>query len=128
MSVPIAQMETLRSLSRTEHVLVIASAEALIIKLPSTRQFTERALELEVNKEYPFEEIIQKLIKVGFVKKDFVEEYGDFAVPGGILDIFPFVGNNPIRFEFWGNTVESIREFDVHFLNAPYVLYRKQPQ
>ena len=50
---------------------------------------------------------------MSFVKKDFVEEYGDFAVRGGILDVFPFVGDNPIRFEFWGDTVESIREFDV---------------
>ena len=113
MSAPIAQMETLRSLSRSERVLVVASAEALTIKLPSAKQFAERAIDLEVNKEYPFEEIIQKLIKMGFVKKDFVEEYGDFAVRGGILDIFPFIGDNPIRFEFWGDTVESIREFDV---------------
>lgn len=113
MSAPIAQMETLRSLSRSERVLIVASAEALTTKLPSTKQFAERAVELEVSKEYPFEELIQKLTAMSFVKKDFIEEYGDFAVRGGILDIFPFVGDNPIRFEFWGDTVESIREFDV---------------
>ena len=113
MSAPIAQMETLRSLSRSDRVLVIASAEALTIKLPSRKQFAERSIELEVNKNFPFEELIQKLMAMSFVKKDFVEEYGDFAVRGGILDIFPFIGDNPIRFEFWGDTVESIREFDV---------------
>ena len=113
MSAPIAQMETLRSLSHSDRVLVIASAEALTIKLPSRKQFSERSLELEVSKNYPFEELIQKLMTMSFVKKDFVEEYGDFAVRGGILDIFPFVGDNPIRFEFWGDIVESIREFDV---------------
>ena len=113
MSAPIAQMETLRSLSRSEQVLVIASAEALTTKLPPVKRFVERALELEVNKEYPYEELIQKLSAMSFQKKDFVEEYGDFAVRGGILDIFPFVGDSPIRFEFWGDTVESIREFDV---------------
>ena len=113
MSAPIAQMETLRALSRSECVVVVASAEALTMKLPPVKQFAERAIELEVNKEYPFEELIQKLVTMSFVKKDFVEEYGDFAVRGGILDIFPFIGDNPIRFEFWGDTVESIREFDV---------------
>ena len=113
MSAPIAQMETLRSLSRSECVLVVASAEALVSKLPPVKQFIERSFELEINKEYPFESLIQKLTAMSFVKKDFVEEYGDFAVRGGILDIFPFVGDNPIRFEFWGDTVESIREFDV---------------
>jgi transcription-repair coupling factor (superfamily II helicase) len=113
MSAPIAQMETLRALSRSERVLVIASAEALTTKLPAPNRFTERSIELEINKEYPFENLIQKLTGLGFEKKDFVEEYGDFAVRGGILDIFPFVGDNPIRFEFWGDSIESIREFDV---------------
>jgi transcription-repair coupling factor (superfamily II helicase) len=113
MSAPIAQMETLRSLSRFERVLIIASAEALTSKLPPIKQFVERTIELGINKEYPFEDLIQKLMTMSFVKKDFVEEYGDFAVRGGILDVFPFVGDNPIRFEFWGDTVESIREFDV---------------
>lgn len=113
MSAPIAQMETLRALSRSERVLVIASAEALTTKLPAPKRFAERSIELEINKEYPFEHLIQKLTTLGFEKKDFVEEYGDFAVRGGILDIFPFVGDNPIRFEFWGDSIESIREFDV---------------
>ena len=113
MSAPIAQMETLRALSRSECVLVIASAEALTAKLPAPKRFIERSIDLEINKEYPFEHLIQKLTGLGFEKKDFVEEYGDFAVRGGILDIFPFVGDNPIRFEFWGDSIESIREFDV---------------
>jgi transcription-repair coupling factor (superfamily II helicase) len=113
MSAPIAQMETLRALSRSERVLVIASAEALTTKLPASNRFTERSIELEINKVYSFEDLIQKLTGLGFEKKDFVEEYGDFAVRGGILDIFPFVGDNPIRFEFWGDSIESIREFDV---------------
>ncbi|MBN1397264.1 MAG: transcription-repair coupling factor [Bacteroidetes bacterium] len=113
MSSAIAQVETLRSLSRSDHVLIIASAEGLTARLPDPKKFLESSIELEVNKEYPFEQFIQKLVSLGFEKKDFVEEYGDFAVRGGILDVFPFVGDNPIRFEFWGDTIESIREFDV---------------
>jgi transcription-repair coupling factor (superfamily II helicase) len=113
MSATIAQVESLRALSSSGCVLVIASAEALTTQLPDPRQFIERSIEFEVNKEYPFEEIIRQLTSLGFEKKDFVEEYGDFAVRGGIVDIFPFIGDNPIRFEFWGDAVESIREFDV---------------
>jgi transcription-repair coupling factor (superfamily II helicase) len=113
MSAPIAQIETLRSLLQSTPVLVAATAEALTTMLPPVKQFAERAIELEVNREYPFEELLQKLATIGFLKKDFVEEYGDFAVRGGILDVFPFIGDNPIRFEFWGDSVESVREFDV---------------
>ena len=128
MSATIAQMETLRSLSSSKHIIIVASAEALTTKLPPIKQFINHAIELEVNKEYPFDELIQKLMTMSFLKKDFVEEYGDFAVRGGILDIFPFVGDNPIRFEFWGDTIESIREFDVlsqrsiRELKAAYVI------
>ncbi len=113
MSASIAQVETLRALSSSDKVLVIASAEAMTTTLPLPKQFAERAIELERTKEYPFEALIRKLTSLGFEKKDFVEEYGDIAVRGGIVDIFPFVGDNPIRFEFWGDTIESIREFDV---------------
>jgi transcription-repair coupling factor (superfamily II helicase) len=113
MSASIAQVETLRSLARSERVLVIASAEALTTPLPPVKQFVSCTIELEVNKEYPFEQLIVRLADLGFEKKDFIEEYGDFAVRGGILDVFPFVGENPLRFEFWGDSIESIREFDV---------------
>lgn len=113
MSATISQVETLRALSHSECVLVIASAEGLTTKLPNPEKFLERTIELEVNKEYPFEQLIQRLALLSFEKKDFVEEYGDYAVRGGIVDIFPFVGDNPIRFEFWGDLVESVREFDV---------------
>src|SRR5262249_41833975 len=75
--------------------------------------FSRTVVELNVGGEYDFENLGLKLRDLGFEKKDFVETYGDYAVRGGILDVFPFAGENPVRYEFWGNTVESIREFDV---------------
>lgn len=113
MTAPIAQMETLRALSQNERKLVVASAEALTAPLPEPHQFKERSIELTLTKEYPFEQLIQNLTNLGFMRKDFIEEYGDFAVRGGILDVFPFIGDHPIRCEFWGDSIESIREFDV---------------
>ncbi len=112
-SASIAQVETLRALSAGEVVLVIASAEALAGKIPQPKEFSQRTMSLSKDTEHPFERLLINLEEWGFEKKDFVEEYGDFAVRGGILDIFPFVGDNPIRIEFWGDTIESIREFDV---------------
>ncbi len=111
-SAPIAQVEALRALSRKETILLIASVEALTGKIPPQKDFSSRTIDISVQNEYPFEELLERLDKLGFEKKDFVEEYGDYALRGGIIDIFPFIGENPLRFEFWGNTVESIREFD----------------
>ncbi len=113
MTAPIAQIETLQKLAHSERILVVASAAALESSIPSPTSFADRSFTIDVSKEYPFGNLLDRLSTLGFERKDFVEEYGDFAVRGGILDIFPFVGENPIRLEFWGDTVDSIREFDV---------------
>jgi transcription-repair coupling factor (superfamily II helicase) len=109
----IPQIETLRALARAERGVFVTHPMALLEKLPSPQSFVTAIIDIEVKKEFPFEQLLRDLPRVGFEKKDFVEGYGDFAVRGGIVDMFPFVGENPIRLEFWGNTVESIREFDV---------------
>lgn len=112
MSAPIAQVETLRALTQSDRILIVASAEALAGRIPSPKTFSRRCIDLEVNTEHPFEQLIETLAVLGFEKKDFVEEYGDYAVRGGIVDIFPYVGEHPLRFDFWGDRIESIREFD----------------
>ncbi|MEK7670508.1 MAG: hypothetical protein AAB330_04615, partial [Bacteroidota bacterium] len=113
LSSPAARVEALKSLNAGEVVIVVASAEAVATKVPSPAQFTESLLKLESRKEFSFDGLLQQLTTLRFEKKDFVEECGDFAVRGGILDVFPFTGDHPLRFEFWGDTIESIREFDV---------------
>jgi transcription-repair coupling factor (superfamily II helicase) len=113
LTAPIAQVETLRSLSNSDAVIAVTSAEALAGRIPSPQDFRKRTLQLDAGKEYPFEALLQTLAELGFERKDFVEEYGDFSVRGGILDVFPYVGDNPLRIEFWGDSIESIREFDV---------------
>jgi transcription-repair coupling factor (superfamily II helicase) len=112
MTAPIAQVETLKALSARETIVVVTSAEAITGLVPSPQDFKERSLEITAGKEHAFEDLISQLTTLGFERKDFVEEYGDFSVRGGILDVFPFVGDNPIRIEFWGDSIESIREFD----------------
>jgi transcription-repair coupling factor (superfamily II helicase) len=108
----IPQIETLSALARNEGVVVVTHPLALLERLPSSQTFSTRTIEIEAKKEFSFERLLRDLPRLGFEKKDFVEGYGDFAVRGGIVDVFPFVGENPVRLEFWGNTVESIREFD----------------
>lgn len=109
----IATMETLRALVNGETILIVASAPALASPVPPREHFRTRVLQLVAQQDVPFQALLDFLTDTGFVKKDFVEEYGDYAVRGGIVDIFPYVGDNPVRVEFWGDTIESIREFDV---------------
>jgi transcription-repair coupling factor (superfamily II helicase) len=112
MTAPIAQVEALKALTGRETIVVVTSAEAITGLVPLPEDFKQRSLEITTGKEHPFEDLISQLSTLGFERKDFVEEYGDFSVRGGILDVFPFVGDHPIRIEFWGDAIESIREFD----------------
>jgi len=113
MTSSLAQVETLKSLSANETVIVIASPHSLAETVPAPARFSQSLIELKVNDVHNFQTFLERLQKLGFERKEFVESYGDIAVRGGIVDVFPFVGENPVRLEFWGNTIESLREFDV---------------
>src|ERR1041384_4031247 len=109
----VAQIETLQALAKPSRLLVVASPASAVQKVPHPAEFRKTILELKVNESHDFQSLLDRLAGIGFEKKEFVEGYGEFAVRGGIVDVFPYVGEHPIRFEFWGDTIESIREFDV---------------
>ena len=113
MTSTIGQVETLKALSSKLPGIYITHAAALAFAVPSKEHFLRSIIELSINTETNFEQLLTSLTERGFERKQLVETYGDFAVRGGIVDIFPFVGDNPVRLEFWGDSVESIREFDV---------------
>ena len=113
MSSSIAQIETLKALAGGKHCIIVGSSNSIAGKVPSPEKFNEKIIEVELNRDHDFQELIERLEQIGFERKNFVETYGDFAVRGGIIDLFSYVGENPVRIEFWGDTVESIREFDL---------------
>ncbi|MBU1299179.1 MAG: transcription-repair coupling factor, partial [Bacteroidetes bacterium] len=100
-------------LSSGTPVLTVASPYSIVSKVANPETFKKNIIEIHSNHIYDFQKLIDKFYDFNFQKKDFVEGCGDFAVRGGIIDIFPYIGSNPVRFEFFGNTVESIREFDI---------------
>lgn len=73
--------------------------------------FTSK-IDLKVGQKLNFTDFTNGLIKNGFKRTDYVGDVGDIAIRGGILDIYPISFNNPIRLDFWGDEIESIREFD----------------
>ncbi|MDT4978241.1 MAG: hypothetical protein QOG07_120 [Pseudonocardiales bacterium] len=58
-------------------------------------------------------EIVTRLVAAGYARADLVEKRGDFAVRGGILDVFPPTEEHPLRVEFWGDEIEEVRYFKV---------------
>src|SRR3954465_6312305 len=70
-------------------------------------------LELRVGDETDFDDAVRRLAGVAATRVDMVERRGEFAVRGGILDVFPPTEEHPLRVEFWGDTVEEVRWFKV---------------
>ena len=72
-----------------------------------------RPVALKAGDEAPLEQVVEDLVAAAYGRTDLVERRGEFAVRGGILDVFPPTEDHPLRVEFWGDTVEEIRWFKV---------------
>ena len=70
-------------------------------------------VELHKDDEIEMDEVVRQLAGAAYTRVDLVERRGEFAVRGGIVDVFPPTEDHPLRLEFWGDTVEEIRHFAV---------------
>lgn len=105
-------VETLHILVDRRARIVVTHGAALSQALPNPSSVSGNILTVVVDSKVDYAELINRLLTNRFEKKDFVEAPGDFSVRGGILDVFPFTGEHPVRIEFSGDLVESIREID----------------
>jgi transcription-repair coupling factor (superfamily II helicase) len=95
-------------------VIVIATMESITRKIPSASFFLKKGLTLLINEDYPFDDIIETLVQYGYSRETRLESFGQFSVKGSIIDIFLPSMENPVRLDFFGDTLESIREFDIN--------------
>ncbi|HWM93335.1 MAG TPA: transcription-repair coupling factor [Thermoanaerobaculia bacterium] len=93
---------------------VVATPRALFRRLPRPEDFSEAAFDVRPGQDYPLEELTERLVRFGFRRTDLVYEVGDFAVRGGLVDLYPPGEESPVRLDFFGDTVESVRWFDAH--------------
>ncbi len=92
--------------------VVVAPVRAVL--QPVARGLGElRPVALKAGDEAPLEQVVEDLAAAAYTRSDLVERRGEFAVRGGILDVFPPTEDHPVRVEFWGDTVEEIRWFKV---------------
>ena len=93
--------------------IAIASVEALQAKLPSAKMLRERTLNFKTGDSLSESNLREIFISRGFEEQAIVEKVGDFSIRGCIIDINPLLCEHPVRLELWGNTLESIRTFDI---------------
>lgn len=92
--------------------VLVTYPEALFEKVVNPRTLSGNMISIKVGENLKIDEILERFVKLGFRKEDFVYEPGQFAMRGGILDIYSFGNEHPYRIELFGNEVDSIRIFN----------------
>ncbi len=107
-----ARARTLWHLCAENADIVVTSARALGSRLPSPTDFDTYGLRIDVGDELSMELMLDHLIRAGYVRQEPVSSVGEFSQRGGIVDIFSPLMAYPVRIEFFGDSVDSIRQFD----------------
>lgn len=92
--------------------IVITGLQAVLQKLLPPITFSELHFKCKTGQVLSFEGTIERFIKMGYQRKSIAADKGEFAVRGGIIDVFPVSSPDPYRLEFFGDELESLRTYD----------------
>lgn len=123
-SLVVQRSEVLENIKTNTKSVLVTSAPAVFEKIVAPEVFTQASVNISIGDTVEIDSLKEQLVDQEYEPVKFVNQPGEFAHRGGILDVFPYSGEYPIRLEFFGDEVDSIREFDpdsqrsVSFLNA----------
>jgi len=109
----INRLETINNLLNGEKGIIITNLMGYLRFLPPKQNFKESYITLKTNEEYNQQELIEKLFKLGYKRQTTVNMTGEIAVRGFVLDVFPINSEDPIRIEFWGDQIDTIKTFNI---------------
>ena len=109
----ILRTEVLSRMAQNERLLVVTYPDALAEKVVSQKKLEANTIVINKGGMYDVNDLEKRMLALGFVRKDYVYEPGQFAVRGSIVDVYSFSSENPYRIDFFGDEVDSIRTFDV---------------
>ncbi len=107
------RMEVLQAVMEGGPATVVTSFDAFMDALVPREELLSRVVKIAADSVLDMGEMEQRLTRIGYVREGQVEAPGQFAVRGGILDVYPLTEELPVRIELWGDEVDSIRTFDV---------------
>lgn len=108
------RLATLAALSRGQLKALVLPVRALMQKMIPRQVLDAVSLQIDVDEEYPRDELVKRLTQLGYQPVPLVEEQGCFSVRGDIIDLFPPGAEQPVRIDFYADIVEKIRCFDPH--------------
>ena len=109
----VERINTLNILSNDSKYIVVTNLMGSLRYLPRKEVWQKSKLELVVGQEIDRDKLLDKLFSFGYERDVLVNGTGKIGVRGYVIDIFPVSYENPVRLEFWGDTIDSIKFFDV---------------
>lgn len=107
------RIEILKSMEAGEDIIVIAASPALMRKLPPVGIYNQNKIKLSLGSIIEPEELKKNIVKLGYEPMSMVENIGEFSSRGGIFDFYSPSQESPVRIEFFGDEIDSIRTFDI---------------
>ncbi len=107
------RLDCLHRLRQGKPVIVVTHLRAAVELTMPPEEFDRYHLSLTVGQEIAVDSVLTQLVTLGYERASLVEEAGSFAHRGGIIDVFTYAMQNPVRVEFFGDTIDSIRSFSV---------------
>lgn len=107
-----ARLSVLDAITERKGAIVVASVDALMTYTADKARFCRSIVSLSPGDVHDPESLVSELIEMGYKREDMIEGPGQFAVRGGIIDVFTPNSEMPHRIEFWDDEIDSIRTFD----------------
>ncbi|WP_294401281.1 transcription-repair coupling factor [uncultured Clostridium sp.] len=107
-----ARLKVINEILKKKKKIIVTSIDAFSARYTPHKLFADYTMKIKEADEVNFDEVCKKLIQSGYERVEIVEGKGQFAVRGGILDVFPTCSAYPYRIELFGDEIESIRTFN----------------
>jgi len=108
------RLTTLDKLISGKKYIVITNLMGYLRFLPKADSFKGKYLNFQIGNDYDIKKIVNDLYDMGYERNSIVNKTGEIAIRGFVIDIFPINSINPVRLEFWGDTLDTIRYFDIN--------------
>ncbi|NLM46932.1 MAG: hypothetical protein GX200_09060, partial [Firmicutes bacterium] len=109
---PARRIAVLAQLAGKKRPVVVTTVSGLVAKMCPPGPWQKGCIFLQAGEEFPQDKLLKSLTAVGYERVELVEVRGQISVRGGIVDIFPTAEEQPVRIEYFGDQIESLRRFD----------------
>ena len=109
---PESIQEKLTEISKNGKLIIISTYSLLSLKLPSIEEIKKTTTQIRVGGEITYDDLVEYLNLLNYQQEKFIDTPGEFSIRGSIIDFWSYSESGPIRLEFDGDFIESIRKFD----------------